>query len=78
MLSEDTKPSSGGRPKSLSANLETLTKNDLNDEVNESRMTKVNLQNATQKEKGQGSEKTHWKVEREIPKRTADFEKEKM
>jgi hypothetical protein len=41
-------------------------------------MTKVNLKNATQKEKGQRSEKTHRKVEREIPKRMADFEKEKM
>ena len=37
-LSEETKPSNGGRPKLLSANLETPTKNNLNDWLNKAKM----------------------------------------
>jgi hypothetical protein len=38
-------------------------------------MTEMNSRNAKQKEKGQGSEKTHRRKEREIPKCMAGFAK---
>jgi hypothetical protein len=45
----DTKPLRGGEPKSLSANLETPTKNNLNDELSESKVNQMKLQNVERK-----------------------------